>query len=372
MTRRRLRLTVLVLSFLFALAVAEVCLWAFCPLTQKTLSPAGVVVGWDASLPYRSMRGTSVWEADFAASATTAGVNSWDMGLPNIDHQGTQFVRHAVRGWDCGSGFRGRGRAPDSWRNSATMRVLAVGDSFTFGSDVSAPEAWCSVLESTTPGLEVLNGGVPGYGVDQIAMKLDEVGPRYKPQLVLWGLVTDDVFRAGRSWFPRSAMPKPVLRVQGDSWTVVPPRTQAQVLEEAGGWRSRVGLAARAGIDHVMYVSWKRDCAALFRDLVRISKSRVEAYGARLVVVHMPTGGPLLRDDDSIGEELMGACRDLGLEVIDLRTELKTMNLSESELAALTLRPEGRGHYTAKGNAVVAQVVRRRLLELLVASSPAR
>ena len=78
-----------------------------------------------------------------------------------------------------------------------------------------------------------------------------------------------------------------------------------------------------------------------------------------MVMVYMPTGGPLLRDDDSFGEELMEICRSLGLVVVDLRAELRALNLTESQLTALTIRPEGRGHYTAQGNALVAKILRR-------------
>lgn len=360
--RRKLRVLTVTMSLFFGVVAAEIGLRLFCPLTCKKLSSAGVIVEWEASRPFRSARGTRVWEQDFAASSTTDAVASWDSGRrPIVDHQGTQFFRHPVRGWECGSGVRGRDHFPARWRDTTRLKVLAVGDSFTFGSDVAPGEAWCSVVERLVAGAEVLNCGVPGYGVDQIALKLDEIGAALKPDVVLWGLINDDILRAGRPWFPRSAMPKPQLEIRGDEWVLTPPRTQAQVVEQAARWTPRVVLTLSAGVDTLTYYSWESDCVHLFRDLARISKRRVEAYGARLVMVLMPTGGPMLRTDDALGAELLECCSSLGLEVLDVRAELRKLNLTPSELDALTLRPDGRGHYTAKGNALVAKLVAQHL-----------
>src|SRR5580658_4271220 len=50
--------------------------------------------------------------------------------------------------------------------------ILAVGDSYTFGEDVSDSETWPAYLQRLT-GQRVLNGGVSGYGFDQIVMRAE-------------------------------------------------------------------------------------------------------------------------------------------------------------------------------------------------------
>src|SRR5438128_2007424 len=45
--------------------------------------------------------------------------------------------------------------------------ILAVGDSYTWGEDVGDLEAWPAQLQRLS-GRRVLNGGVTGYGFDQI------------------------------------------------------------------------------------------------------------------------------------------------------------------------------------------------------------
>ena len=52
------------------------------------------------------------------------------------------------------------------------------------------------------------------------------------------GYTIDDILRAGRTWFPKSWMPKPQLVITGESWTVIPPRTRAQV--RSGSVRARM------------------------------------------------------------------------------------------------------------------------------------
>lgn len=59
-------------------------------------------------------------------------------------------------------GLRTTGDAP----GGAGPPILAVGDSFTFGDEVDALEAWPAQLQALL-GRRVLNGGVTGYGLDQ-------------------------------------------------------------------------------------------------------------------------------------------------------------------------------------------------------------
>lgn len=365
-SRRRLRVIVACAASLGGLCLAEVGLRILCPLTREVRSKEGRFLYVQTSRPYATEVGTTVWEVDFAERATREQIAAWDAGRPTTAGAPTpdadEFVRHPVRGWEVGSGVRGRGPVRD-WRGRASLRIVAVGDSCTFGSEVKPHEAWCDVLERSLPGAQVLNCGVPGYGVDQVALKLDEYGTRLRPNVVLWGLINDDVLRAGRAWFPRSWLPKPQLQVHGDVWTVIPPRTRAQVFEEVSGWTSRVGLVARAGLDLVRYRPWVRECVVLTRDLVRICKARVESWGGRLIIVHMPTGGAIFQPNDEMGQELMGICRELGLEVVDVAAGLRAMGLTDAQLEAAWLRPGGCGHYSPQGNALIARVIQGHLTE---------
>ena len=76
-----------------------------------------------------------------------------------------------------------------------TMRIAAYGDSFVYGNEVSDAESWCAQLESSTPGLEVLNYGVGGYGLDQAYLRYRREGRSLRPEVVLVGFTPDDLRR---------------------------------------------------------------------------------------------------------------------------------------------------------------------------------
>ena len=75
------------------------------------------------------------------------------------------------------------------------MRVLAVGDSFTFGYGVEGNEAWPAVLEAllqaryqTPEEVRVINGGVSGYSLRQVRISTQELTDQVRPRLVILGL----------------------------------------------------------------------------------------------------------------------------------------------------------------------------------------
>jgi lysophospholipase L1-like esterase len=74
---------------------------------------------------------------------------------------------------------------------ASTSRILTIGDSFTFGTGVEAPQAWPAQLERTlthqAPGssIAVVNGGIPGYGLAQMRDLTEELLPKIDPQLVI-------------------------------------------------------------------------------------------------------------------------------------------------------------------------------------------
>jgi hypothetical protein len=64
-------------------------------------------------------------------------------------------------------------------------RVLAFGDSFTFGSGVADDERFSEVAEDGLDGVEIVNMGVPGYGLDQILLSFLAQGRAWQPDEVV-------------------------------------------------------------------------------------------------------------------------------------------------------------------------------------------
>jgi len=72
-------------------------------------------------------------------------------------------------------------------------RIVALGDSFTQGYGVEEHEAYPRVLEGLLDGVEVINLGVGASCPLDYVANFDEVGRAYEPDLVLVGLMTNDV-----------------------------------------------------------------------------------------------------------------------------------------------------------------------------------
>ena len=97
--------------------------------------------------------------------------------------------------------------------DAAGPPILAVGDSFTWGESVADHETWPAHLQAIS-GRRVLNGGVTGYGLDQIVLRAEILARVHKPADIVVGVIADDVWRTemSRLW----AYNKPWFRPAGD------------------------------------------------------------------------------------------------------------------------------------------------------------
>lgn len=78
---------------------------------------------------------------------------------------------------------------------SDIVRIACFGDSYTHGNEVSNKETWEEALMRIGSGIEVLNFGVPAYGLDQAFLRYQYEGAQYKPQIVFIGFMTENIAR---------------------------------------------------------------------------------------------------------------------------------------------------------------------------------
>lgn len=110
--------------------------------------------------------------------------------------------------------------------------ILAVGDSYTFGYEVSDDQTWPAILERQT-GRKVINGGVIAYGMDQSLLRARQLIEIYNPDTLIYGFIPDDIYRCqisartgvkkpyfvierGKLALENSPVPKPALTDHGD------------------------------------------------------------------------------------------------------------------------------------------------------------
>jgi lysophospholipase L1-like esterase len=104
-----------------------------------------------------------------------------------------------------------RGTAEYSYtKNPSKTRILVLGDSFTFGEEVSDNETYPCNLQQLLPNTEIINFGMRGYGHDQMLIYLQEEGIKYEPDVVILGFLTPDTTR-NMLMFRDYAKPKFIL-----------------------------------------------------------------------------------------------------------------------------------------------------------------
>lgn len=274
-------------------------------------------------------------------------------------------------------GFRGA-ETPDA-KPAGRVRVLALGDSFTYGIGVAEAETFCARLAAAEPRLEVVNTGVEGYGTAQQWLLFRETGARLRPDVVLLCYFWNDLANNMKRIEPLG------LRLGADgSVAHTPPPPVAQKPEEArggggalhgsyayrylrDGWKTlwlRMKSAAGADLEdpdrllpEQVEEAWRWQealLAALARD--------VSASGARFAVVVIPDQVQVhpeievagLRDHFLDVQERLGAIgKKIGVPVIDLLPGIR--DAASRTKAPLYHRFDR--HLNAAGHAAAAEVL---------------
>lgn len=82
-----------------------------------------------------------------------------------------------------------------------TYRIIALGDSFTYGDHVNTKDSWPEQLEDllnnsavcpTNQKYEVLNFGVKGYDIQYSAHRYELKGKKYNPDFIIWFVIDND------------------------------------------------------------------------------------------------------------------------------------------------------------------------------------
>jgi hypothetical protein len=78
---------------------------------------------------------------------------------------------------------------------AGVTRIEAFGDSFTYGADVRLDQCWARLIPIMAPQVELLNYGVPAYGLDQAYLRYLKSGAKYHPNIVFIGYMTENFER---------------------------------------------------------------------------------------------------------------------------------------------------------------------------------
>jgi hypothetical protein len=88
-----------------------------------------------------------------------------------------------------------RAMPPPPADSPAAPLVLVTGDSYAYSDEVKDDETWAAYLQAMIH-RHVENGGVPGYGLDQSALRTEQLARKLKPDLIVFAFIADDLQRA--------------------------------------------------------------------------------------------------------------------------------------------------------------------------------
>jgi hypothetical protein len=263
---------------------------------------------------------------------------------------------------------------------SAPPRIIAAfGDSFTYGDEVEADQSWPFFLEEALPDTQVLNFGVPSYGLDQAFMRYRLEAGKLEAGVVIMGFVLDDARRNTSSFRPfvnrETSVPlaKPRFVLEDDELKLIPNplrrRDYGDLLRaacergtaaDADGCKDTLPFVLRLPSvqaflllrdrTSLIYVSQEEQAsrfkltARIFLELDREARRN----GSQAVVLLMPTR-------EELGKRAFEAYEEYfvrnGIRFIDATAALSRVKDSDTLFRRW-------GHYSPLGNRIVADAVR--------------
>lgn len=244
-------------------------------------------------------------------------------------------------------------------------RVLAVGDSFTFGWGVEEHERFTNEAEKILgPDYEIYNISVPGWGFDQIYLAYKEYAARLGPDLVLVVYTPDDLLRSLTAFREWDRHTKPLLESK-----------DGKIVERTRGAGLFEKLLRESFALNYLYKGWflsahKRHLnTRIADDLVRLAAEKETPVlfvkiPYKVDVLHRILFSKYQDEEEGI---LSGHLMRKGIPFIDTTEPLIKAARAESTFPFLSPLDF---HLNPFGHKVVAQVLAERIKKILPSGAP--
>lgn len=248
-------------------------------------------------------------------------------------------------------------------RTPDRLRILFIGDSYTYGAQVRDDETFSALLGSHyLPEAETINLGVSGYGTDQQILFYETEGIKYKPDIVVLGFFVHDISRNDGAF---RYYAKPAFDLKDGELALADTRiispTDLLELYQTGQRKIRpqgfcISEALMKSIDQSSRSKVLESSHAwqVTSRLLERFRKRVLAEGAHPLLLIIPHS-EFLREKGSRSELISKLAKDraeeIGLEYLDMGPIL----IEEREKDPST--PLYDGHWTVRGHEVAAQAL---------------
>lgn len=272
-------------------------------------------------------------------------------------------------------------------RTGAGVRVLCLGDSFTWGWGVGDDETYPKVLERELPGSEGINAGVCGWGTAQELLWLEREGLAYAPDAVVLGFYLNDF--ADNASDSGGGYRRPTYALDGSRLVL----RNVPIPEPRGGPLVALGAFARSHLltPRLFLAAWEWIDRGFFHgaDLTPIARARLlgpgpqpppaeaetgailagakrlcDGKGIRFLVLAIPSvcqvrpsaPAPCRAQDEATYAALIRLCAAERIEIVEPLGELRA-----AEAGGLSVFPPTAMHWNAAGHRIAAHLLARRL-----------
>ncbi len=249
--------------------------------------------------------------------------------------------------------------------DSLGVRVLVLGDSFTFGVGVAPDDAWTSVMARALAArglrVDLANAGVEAYDTRSEAHALVELAPSLQPQVVLLGFLANDVY-TNRPF--DDAPGRAIGAGSGGGFELHSVAWAKRVVMHSDWLYSLLFLVTSRKEYYATPVTERvADQLAVTRDLLGRMEDYCHERGVAFAVASIPqqfgvimtANGYRFRgvDPDLIDENLVGLARERGFPWIALQKPLADAYRATGRDAYYRVD----GHLTVEGNRLVGEAV---------------
>ena len=274
------------------------------------------------------------------------------------------FFSKEMPGWNLGEvsidqeGLRRNGNVLNF---NSEVKILAVGDSFTFGFQVNDEETWPSCVERTLS-VSVRNGGVFGYGAAQSALRAEILSRDKRYDVLVLSILVGHGFSRDQLFF-RSGFSKPAVITLGNKIQFSQPiplsefKYNQTTLLSAIGWLRNYSFVANDIFDYLDItpaaprMSQRHLSAASIPEIIKFTLENFAAIDGghkTLLLLYTESDAHLLTRSSQMELALiLSEANKMGLKVIDSLEYLKKYPASMVWF----------GHNTRLGNQLVCDAV---------------
>jgi hypothetical protein len=252
------------------------------------------------------------------------------------------------------------------------IRVIASGDSFTLGYGVDKDHTWSQLLARSDGRLEVVNMGQGGYGIDQAYLWYKRDGAKLDYDILIFAFITEDFARMQTDSF--AGYGKPILAIENGALVTrnqpVPkhqpssPR-MTRIKGIIDGLRSVSLLKQALSRGRALFGSneTRRVVAKIVDDI----ESKTRAKNAIPVLVYLPVESDYVGNSAELWRRHMAqiaSAKDvLFFDLIEDFRKLPVGEIKSLFIGEGVVDYEGAaGHYSEKGNAAVAGLIREHFM----------